>query len=641
MIHDIDPVIFGPWQGTDHSAASHHTNSIVQSLCGAVYRWAEHGFELRPTGPPLYLRHPPEYAQTYFENQSFSKYFPAVASNSVAYTDEPGIADLRVLAQRGAGENPVVLPTLPTWVYTNDTQYGFGRYKPALVATNFAGFQIIGSDGGIQIVGLVGAKNRSQTPVFTQGTNYWIEAGNEYLPASLRVQVDVQATPVAEQTYSIATNTMVSSCVVQLDTNDAVQFQYGYFERTDVPVEAGRNYIAVQGQNLAGLLTPQAERAFDVPVDSATVVELLRFINQSEALSNACHAPTGPTLWQRPIQELASTATGTVMLNFQPTSTNNPVLVDPWTGQSFTNFTYNADNAANRTITINDTNAAPSQLIVNYTGYLGCDEDADTNYFEGGDTFTINALEDDTLAGLTVDESWLTEIRNGLAGIVGRYRNQFSNDCRVAWTLPDLLQYVSQTNDWLVVSNGLVTAAHFAELTDMADVLTHELIWCNCNAMIGNTVRFEFAGIIPITTCHTCDIAWWRYDSTFNPNITLEIPNWDAGGIETHKTNISVAWSWWHSFFHEDCEGDPTGTDTWNLWFSAKCDNGNMSVVLLWVPSDSPDLNEHQFYSSGSEGANMFMGSAAIGQPIPADPEMDTPYCGYNGGGVCTVTILP
>jgi len=309
-----------------------------------------------------------------------------IADTTFVHTDEPGIADLRLLYQRGG--NPLLVPAVNTRLVTN------GAWQTVFTnAADFAGRQIIGGSGGLPVtlLGTTGVKNRSQTPVGFDGTNYWVEAGNEYLPASLRLVIGAGDGPIPELTEpSPDAESLVTHCLVWLTTNDVPQFQYGYFERADVPVEAGRNYIAVQGQNLAGLLTPQAERAFDVPVDSATVVAILRKINEAEALSNACHVPSA-TRWSQTVAEWMTVTNAPILLNFVPTSAA-PAVFDAWTGVPYAEWIY---NPTNNLLTFTNITTAPSQVLVSNLVYLGCAETFTNDHGK-----VVSNLTDDVLAAV-------------------------------------------------------------------------------------------------------------------------------------------------------------------------------------------------------------------------------------------------
>jgi hypothetical protein len=376
--HVIDPVIFGTWTNVNHSQAVTHTNSLYKSLFGVPYRWAAG------------INDWPAYARFYGENQSFSKYFASPSSNSVAHTDEPGIAELKLLYQR-SGENRLLIPSLNTWT-TNST----APQKTLTNASDFVGHQIVASAGfNVRYVGTTGAKNRSENPVHVNGANYWVVSGNEYLPASLSVKATRGLFPI-----NVATNIsglagaskIVNNCLVQLDGSGAPQHQYGHFEGSVFITAKTNSYVAVQGHNLANLLTPQAERAFDSPVESATLVAVLTKINAGEALSNHCHAASEPTRWTATVSEWATVpSNGVVTPNFFPVDAS-PNVRDAWTGTDFTGFNY---DEINKTLTVTDPADAPSQLIISNQVYLGCAQ-VFTNDYDG----VVTNLDG------TVIESW-------------------------------------------------------------------------------------------------------------------------------------------------------------------------------------------------------------------------------------------
>jgi pimeloyl-ACP methyl ester carboxylesterase len=430
--HYIDPVVFGIWSNFDHSHANQDTNSLFASLDGVPYEW--------PGGS---TNNWPAYAQRYGENQSFSKYFTSPSSNTTAYTDEPGIADLKLLYDRGGG-NPLLIPALNTWS-TNSGQL----VKTYINGTDLAGHQIVSGRGSVTYLGTVGVKNFSQNPVGTSRTNYWIASGNEYLPASESLHVSSGTTPivVATNVASLSGVRMITNCLVQLGNTGAPQYEYGYFENTGVSMTAGaNNYVAAQGYNLAQLITPQAERAFNTPVDSATLVAILQKINHSEALSNACHNPTTPTRWQTTVAEWANANTGAITLDFFPTS-SSPKVSDAWTNAAFSG-TY---TPASKTLTFDPANA-PSQLIFSNNVYLGCYETFTNSY--GG---IVPALTSDALAGIPIDEAFLDTVRSSLEAIFPKYENTYSSTCS-NWTKPDIIKQATSNvqTDWTPVVGGLL-----------------------------------------------------------------------------------------------------------------------------------------------------------------------------------------
>jgi pimeloyl-ACP methyl ester carboxylesterase len=472
-MHDVDPVVFGVWSNTDHSAAVGHTNSQLLSLDGVRYRW--------PTSDPQ------DYGRMYGENQSFSKYFSSPGTGSVAYTDEPGIADLKLLADRSG--NGLLIPAFDT--YTTNSS---GWVKSHTNAADFVNHQIIGGSG-VRYLGTAGAKNRSQNPVATSGTNYWVVAGNEYLPASLSLQVSSSNAPmaVATNTASLpgATSGMVTSCLVQLDTNGDPQFQYGYFESsTGGSVAIGSNqYVAAQGYNLAKLLTPQVERAFNAPVDSTTLVTVLTKINQGEILSNQCHNATNPTRWTAMVSEWVNVPSdGVVTLNFFPTS-NPPFVFDAWTDEDFSGYDY---EETNKTLIVTNVTDAPSQLIISDEVYLGCARTFTNDY--GG---IVSNLTSSSLAGVPVNEDFVLLVRSRLEAILPKYKNQFIDLGCSNWTLSDIIRQADPAHSqtaWTAINDHLLLPQHFIELKNVAALLTTESVCCcACSSPALYTELFDAA----------------------------------------------------------------------------------------------------------------------------------------------------
>ena len=459
--HDVDPVIFGTWEGLDHSDAKLHAESLLKSIDGVPYQWS--GGTTNDW---------PWYAQTYGENQSFSKYMTAVESDGTSvHTDEPGIDGVSLLYSEVGCTNRLLIPALNTWTVIK------GILQKVVTNTiDFVGHQIVGNTfGNLQCVGRTGAKNKAQTPLNVTTTNYCVAAGNEYLPASLLGKLRSDVSPIAPYTNAFATImtfNIFENSLVQLDHSGNPQYQYGLFQEGLGSVSSAgfQRYVAVQGQNLAGLITPQAERAFDVPVDSETVVAILQKINQGEALSNGCHNAMVPTRWTASLREWGTTDTGTITLNFFPTRTNLNV-VDAWiTNSVFNDYTFTSAGNA-KTIRINDANAAPSQLIVSYTAYLGCDK-----MFTNSDNGYVPALGKDTLAGVPINEAFLNIIRQKLEAIVPLFQNTDGGSCGgTNWVPTNILAsagYPSGT--WLKVVNGLLLPEHFTQLKKVADKLTRE-----------------------------------------------------------------------------------------------------------------------------------------------------------------------
>jgi PGAP1-like protein len=205
-VHEIDPVVFGVWTNLDHSDAIRHPESLIRSLDGVPYRW-----------PGANSNQWPAYARFYGENQSFSKYFDAPMSNSVAYSDEPGIADLKLLYNRSGG-NPLLIASLSTSTVTNGVWQ-----KTTTNRADFAGHQLaIGTGGTVSFLGTVGLKNQGSDAIGWDGSNYWVVAGNEYLPTSLGLgfawdyqPVATNITAAAAGNFALSTG-MISQCLVEL-----------------------------------------------------------------------------------------------------------------------------------------------------------------------------------------------------------------------------------------------------------------------------------------------------------------------------------------------------------------------------------------------------------------------------------------
>jgi hypothetical protein len=306
----------------DHGSSIHHFGIYQHLLDGIQYKTV--GF-VHPDGPGNWSGLQKEYTNSPIQNAS---------GTTFTHTDEPGIADLKLLYLR-TGQNALLISSLNTFS-TNST----GPQKTVTNANDFVGHQIVASSGSnVRYIGVTGTKNRSQNPVATNGADYWVVSGNEYLPASLKLSFTNGVTP-----RTVATNTtmlsnplqIVTNCLVQLDGSGAPQYQYGYFENSlGVSITAStNNFVAAQGYNLAALLTPQAERAFGAVVDSPTLVAILKKINEAEALSNACHNADTITRWQTTVSEWARSDTGTITLNFFPTI-STPSVRDAWTNAVF------------------------------------------------------------------------------------------------------------------------------------------------------------------------------------------------------------------------------------------------------------------------------------------------------------------
>jgi hypothetical protein len=252
-----------------------------------------------------------------------------------------------------------------------------------------------------------------------------------------------------------------------------VEFHYGCFNRTFASVNTvatNHTFVAVEGQNLAGLLTPQVERAFAVPVDSAMLVAILTKINAGEALSNQCHAASEPTRWTATVSEWATVpSNGVVTLNFFPVDAS-PNVRDAWTGTDFTGFNY---DEINKTLTVTDPADAPSQLIISNQVYLGCAQVFTNDY--GG---VVTNLTDSTLAGIPVNEAFVLQVREKIAAILTKFQDTNTTTC-TSWTLTNILVAAGNSNgQWTAISGGLLLPQHFTELKNVADLLTMELACC-------------------------------------------------------------------------------------------------------------------------------------------------------------------
>ena len=369
----------------------------------------------------------------------------------------------------------MLVPVLNTWS-------GVPPQKFSITPANFVGHQMIRGNGSVvRGMGLTGTKNRTQNAVATSGTNYWVTGGNEYLPASLSIQVSnaVSTMAAASNVNMLASAAqMVTNCLVQFN-GGFPEFQYGYFESSlTLPANASNVYVAAQGYNLAQLLTPQVERAFNMPVDSATLVSILTNINHAQTLSNGCHSPTKPTQWTTVVNEWVNVpSNGVVVLNFFPT-TSTAFRRDAWLTNSFTGGTY---TPTNRTLTIANVTNAPSQLIFSNEVFLGC-ETLFTNTYGGH----VPALTENALAGVPMTENFLTQIRTALVGVLGRFQTNGASciGCE-EYDLASALQAAGRTNTtWTAVTDGLIRSNHIAELQQVIGVLTHEMDCCCSNSVI-------------------------------------------------------------------------------------------------------------------------------------------------------------
>ena len=462
--HEIDPVIFGTWPNCDHSGASKHISSLRKSLDGVPYQWEGNG----PTDWP-------EYARMYGENQSFKKYFSSPCSGSIAYTDEPGIDQMKVLLSRPG--NPLLVNTRSTWNLNTGLPF-----KSFTNSTDIVGHQIIvGSSTFVTPICTVGVKNHSKSPIVI-ASYPWIKAGNEYLPASQAIVFFSDSKPIVPFTSATANGItdyewgptpaggLVDHCLVEIDAGGNLLYQYGYYKSPmEFRVGADTNiiFISSQGINLAGLLTRQSEKVLGTPVSSAMVIGILKKINQGEVLSNGCGVASNPTPWQVRLKEWVKTDTGPIQLNFYPTTTNL-IVVDTWVDSvAFKNFDFNANS---KTITISDSNSAPSQIILEYIAYLGCANDFATNYDgSAGTSIVVSKLTAESLAGVPIDVAFLNTMRLSLSNIVSKYA---VTTCGARWTFTNLLIAAGYTNGaWINVPNGLLLPAHFTQLKKVADQL--------------------------------------------------------------------------------------------------------------------------------------------------------------------------
>ncbi len=470
----MDPVVFGPWADQDHSHANKHAPSLLASLFGVPYQWP--GFPERP--PLKSVAWQLLYASTYGENQSFGKYLP-LTDGKVTHSDEPGIGDVTLLCKR-AQDNALVIPALNTWGLTNDNVTGFDLPKKLYTAhTNLIGHQIIGDPlARLNVLALTGAKNRARIPFGIDGTNFWAVYGNEYLPASLQVRYAASSSPL-----DAITNPFQSDCfaanLTMLDTNDAPQYQYGLFDRSFNsaayrPQAPNSIYFAMEATNLAGFFTLQAERGFDVPVDSATVVNLLCGINEREAA-----AGVGQTQWTTWVSEWIdlSPSNTTITLNFFPK--DDPNTWGFWLEDAFTETLYEdwtAYDNVSKTFTIPAPDA-PRCLKVTYEACLG-GLTSFTNTYEGSTNICIVPPLTNTsaLAGIPATPEFVQQMKDVLAVIVPQFvdHTQAPADSFNAWfeanTNATDFPVLTTTNLGGVASNfcdsttNLLSAADFAQV---------------------------------------------------------------------------------------------------------------------------------------------------------------------------------
>ncbi|HTS18124.1 MAG TPA: alpha/beta fold hydrolase [Verrucomicrobiae bacterium] len=610
--HAIDPVIFGVWNGIDHSHADMDTNSLLASLDGVAYRWSGSQFNAQPS-----------YAQRYGEDQSFSKYFiyPIAYPNwSAAYSDEPGIdSDDVVLLYTRTGQNPQVIPTWSTWTlwYSN----GWSKASD-LSSDDFYWMQSIGgTNAGLRCLGRVGAKNWSYGAGYQYGSNYSdyaVWCGNEYLPASMSVQVTNALNSIVWATNAAAlasATQIVNQCLVQFDTNGVPQYKYGYFDMpVSGPVVTNTNsFVAVQGFNKAGLVTEQAEVAYNVPIDSATVVGIFRKINQGEAFSNTCVYPNPITRWTYEIEyEWVDATNASFSLDFFPTDPRTIQLYDAWAWMPlspeylYTNWTY---NVATKTITLTDPDNAPSQFQVQYQAWVGCDTSFTTNYnnvsniptnYTGVD-FTVPALSNETLAGLQLDlwaNDLLGELRSGLQNVIPKYQDTTSPYC-APWSVSNILAAVGNPTGWW-------TNESFAEVEAVANLLTNEfgcttsnkcdpctLGWCHMNPTV---LRFQIQGVAQ-NTCF--DMGYGNYgEALFNPNGAWTPLGPGPGGNGNLSTNIALTW---YTGYDYGCSFSYTNSFTFNFNWTLGCastPSGMVASVSCYLAPPFggvyPDFSEFQ-----------------------------------------------
>ncbi|HTS18505.1 MAG TPA: hypothetical protein VMP11_13105 [Verrucomicrobiae bacterium] len=538
---------------TDHGTAPHMMGIYPHLLDGVQYVSGAH-----PDGGTNWSGFQKEYADSPYQY---------TAAGWVAHTDEPGIDyDYLTLLSNRDGENPLVIPTFSTWDWTWSDSDPLWQKQPVTNEDEFVWSQVIGGNnpGGVRYVGRVGVKNQSTSSVTTSGTNYWVLSGNEYLPASLYLQAsnDVSSIPVAANASALPGATqIVNQCLVQLDTNDVPQYQYGMFDIVTAGsvVTATNNFVAVQGYNVAHLMTPQAELAFNVPVDSETAVSICKEINNAEAATNMCPPRDYITQWTSEIREWVATPTnGIFTLNFYPTSIPIGTIYDPWTWDVYSNWTY---AEANKTITLADPENAPSSLLVSYYAYLGCSNSFTTNYSDGT-SFTVPALTNDSLTGVTVDEGLVDQMRASLEGVLFEYKDTTSSNC-VSWTLPSILAAAgNSTSNWTPVVNGLVLPQHFTELKAVADLLTMQL---------GTA-----ASGCP-STCNSCDEAWPE-----SSNVTISISGLSYNNTSTTNVNQNLVGTAY------TMNWQPFGAQISGVWSNIPNLNGHIwqAQIGYWVDQD-------------------------------------------------------
>jgi pimeloyl-ACP methyl ester carboxylesterase len=544
------PVVFAGWEHA-HTGEAEVVDALKVSLDGVPYQWWD------TNSVPAYAL--PVYEAG--EMNAFRKCLPQTETNGTVHTDEPGIDQMQLTISRSG--NPLLVAGKDT--YNRGWGYPIKEYTNQ---TDLVGHQII-TDSSSEVIPqcTIGVKNRSETPV-NHGDIPWIKAGNEYLPASQTMIFQTGAAAIAPTINAAAIRLYanltghggaVDLCLVQLDATNNVLYQYGYYKSPvhfPVAVSNAPIFFASQGANIGDLVTPQVERAFNTPVDSATVVDILRFINGAEGLSNACHSAIETTRWSRVVNEwIVVPSNGVVELNFfpttNPTNSSPPILHDAWTNVVFTGWTY---DVATKTVTVTNVAEAPSHLLATYTGYLGCAADFTTNYDGTAATsFTVPLLADNALAGVSMDAAWLAVIRSGLELILDRYRDTYTTDpgC-VSWTLPTVLAAAEYTNTtWTPVVSDLVTTAHFTELSDVVAQLTTErdcCIPCPCpDGLKSNytvTVTATFTNTVTSTNLMSATVPV-RYADSTGPCVwtgTTKISHYEVD-VELRLDAVPCRWS--------------------------------------------------------------------------------------------------
>lgn len=558
----------------NHGQAPEKMGIYAHLLAGVQYKTGFH-----PDGPGDWSGLQKQYTSS--PNQT-------VSGATFTHTDEPGIARLWLFYDRGSGANPTVIDALSTWSVVS------GQWKKATIGiTNFVGHQIVfgaGSAAQVRYAGLVGTKNHSEDPVGFSGSNLWVLAGNEYLPASLVVQAGAgtMPVPVIIDSISIATNSAVDKCMVQIDNSGVVQGQYGYFEGI-TNVSKSSTYIAAQGKNIGGLLTQQAERAFDPPIDSLTIVNLMRQINELEATAtNFCHAASEPTRWTAPLAERVCPSNGTFALNFYPAARPIPVepdetdwpcnawdwwrseawwgeacalmVEDAFTGQVNTNWTY---DESTKTFTLTNSTNGPTCLIITYEGYLGTKNGFTTNY-PGGPSFSVPPLADNALAGLPLrvfededfsvppTETILQQLRYVVQEIVTTFGKPITPCQPAPWYYSEILE---------AAGVGQGTPRHWSDLPSGG--LIESNVFSEVQAVVGLLTNVDIS----------CSPPCWLYFGASPPNFTNAPPYANMSTIKVTVSGVSLC---------NGLTGNANGTVT-GITITA----GSSRHGLVWIGSAS------------------------------------------------------